>query len=75
MSAELTYVAMYALYHLNATSAQPEVTFLARTVAGWLLYLCIPGCIMKQIVNVFQLTTSCNAVAKDDALKKNKSIS
>jgi hypothetical protein len=74
---------MYALHHLNAAAAaaagvtatgdNDDLT-LAKTVADWVLKMCIPGCIMKQIVNVFQLTTSCNAVAKDDAHKKNKSV-
>jgi len=46
---------------------------LLQQIARVLLKLCIPGCTVKQIVNVFQLTTSCNAVAEHDAQAKNKS--
>jgi len=78
VSAELTYVALYGLHHLNMADATVAATTssnsITRIVVGWLLKLCVPGCAMKQIVNIFQLTTSCHAVAKDDALQKNKSL-
>lgn len=43
-------------------------------VAGeWFLYLAIPACAVKQIVNMSQLCSSCYAVAEYDAKTKNKS--
>lgn len=71
VSAELTYVTMYALLHSTTHSGG---SFMVETLASRLLQLCIPGCAMKQIVNVFQLTTSCYAVAQDDAQKRNKCL-
>jgi len=66
VSAEITYVTMFALAHAAEEG-------LLQQIARVLLKLCIPGCTVKQIVNVFQLTTSCNAVAEHDAQAKNKS--
>jgi len=65
VSAELTYVTMFALVYAKEGILQQ--------VASVLLKVCIPGCTVKQIVNVFQLTTSCYAVAEYDAQMKNKS--
>ena len=36
------------------------------------LILCLPGCILKQAVNIMQLLSACYAVAQHDADGKNK---
>ena len=66
VSAEMTYVVLYALKHATITT---EGTFFINTLSI-LLTVCVPGCAIKQIVNIFQLLTSCNAVAMEDARKK-----
>jgi hypothetical protein len=38
-----------------------------------ILGLGIPACVLKQAVNVMQLSSACYAVAKHDADSKNKS--
>mmetsp|Transcript_7684 Transcript_7684/g.8783 ORF Transcript_7684/g.8783 Transcript_7684/m.8783 type:complete len:233 (-) Transcript_7684:238-936(-) len=69
VSAEVTYITMYALAH--ATVEKDEQLLI--DIVKYILYFCIPGCVTKQIVNVFQLSTSCNAVAANDAMqRKNK---
>ncbi len=68
VSAELTYITMYVLLH--ATQAKDGTMFVS--LITYLLYVCIPGCTTKQIVNVFQLLSSCNAVAVNDAHTKSK---
>ncbi|GFH49480.1 hypothetical protein CTEN210_05956 [Chaetoceros tenuissimus] len=65
VSAEVTYITMYILNHLE--EGDPLLT-----IGSNILKLVIPGCVTKQIVNVFQLTTSCNAVAEYDAKNANK---
>jgi CDP-diacylglycerol--inositol 3-phosphatidyltransferase len=67
VSAELTYVLLYVLLHLNSMGGP-----FFRQALEILLQLVLPGCIMKQIVNVFQLTSSCEAVASEDALVRNR---
>lgn len=68
VSAEITYVAMYALKHA-AVEEQGKVFIDFLT---FILTVCVPGCAIKQIVNIFQLLTSCNAVAMNDAKRKNE---
>jgi len=46
---------------------------LLKIVVSSILKICVPGCAIKQIVNVFQLCSACNAVAEYDAQMKNKS--
>ncbi len=72
MSAELTYVAMYILGHVNATLENGNGGAFLLNGTEILLLVCIPGCVVKQIVNVFQLLTSLNAVAEHDAKVKNE---
>ena len=36
-----------------------------------ILFLCVPACAIKQIVNIFQLFSACHAVASYDAQLKN----
>jgi CDP-diacylglycerol--inositol 3-phosphatidyltransferase len=66
VSAEITYVVMYVLKH---TIVETSRSFFISSMR-LLLVVCIPGCAIKQIVNFFQLFSSCNAVALDDAKRK-----
>ncbi len=68
VSAEITYVVMYVLNH--ATIEAQGKLFI--DMISYLLRFCIPGCAIKQIVNFFQLSTSCLLVAMNDAQKKTK---
>lgn len=77
VSAELTYILLYVQRHMHIhthtfTSFKDAipVTWLPWLVP-YLLRMVLPGCIMKQIVNVFQLTSACTAVASKDALERN----
>ena len=65
VSAEVTYITMYILNHLE--EGDPLLK-----IGSNILKLVIPGCVTKQIVNVFQLTTSCFQVAEYDAKNANK---
>ena len=65
IGAEVTYIVLYAKSYVV------DGTFLSG-LAKVLLHVCIPGCAIKQVVNVFQLTTSCNAVAAHDAKVRNE---
>ena len=67
VGAEFTYILLYILPHLE----RHDNEFL-YTVAKYALYGCLPGCIMKQAVNVMQLVSACYAVAKHDADSKKK---
>lgn len=64
VSAEVTYITMFVLAH-----AEDGVL---KDVVSILLKVCIPGNFMKQVVNVFQLCSACDAVAEYDAQLKNK---
>ncbi len=64
VSAEITYVTLYVLGHTDDE--------LLVTIGSTLLKILVPGCATKQIVNVFQLCSSCYAVAEHDAKLKNK---
>lgn len=66
VSAELTYVIMYVLKHATIDNQGGLFTDLLIL----LLKFCVPGCTIKQIVNIFQLLTSCNAVATKDSIKR-----
>ena len=64
VGAEFTYITAYVLPHIEHKWIYPYMkVFLA---------LCIPGCIMKQAVNVMQLASACYAVAEYDANSKNQ---
>jgi len=58
VGAEFTYIALYILQNI-------ENDFVRS-----FLWICLPGCLMKQIINVFQLTSACYAVAEYDAKSK-----
>lgn len=77
--AEFTYMCLYARLHLsndreNAIIEEAEdwgVPLLQKGI-DWFLFVCLPGCIMKQLVNIAQLSSSCYAIAKHDAEKIRK---
>lgn len=65
VGAELTYIALYARLHLlREEEESPE---------GWLklcnaiLFVAVPGCILKQFVNLSQLTSAFMSIAQQDA--------
>ena len=59
VSAEATYITLYCLAHVETT--------VLSNFGHTLLMICIPGCATKQIVNIFQLASSCTIVAAHDA--------
>ncbi len=65
VSAEVTYIAMYVLAHADDGVLKDAMDILLK--------ICVPGNVMKQIVNVFQLCSACNVIAEHDAQMKNKS--
>ena len=65
ISAEATYITMYVVAHADEGSFW-------YSLASCILKICIPGHVMKQIVNVFQLCSACAAVAEHDAKEKTK---
>ena len=60
VGAEFTYIFAYTLHYVS------EDSFLMN-FASVGFRLTLPGCIMKQIINVFQLSSACYAVAEQDA--------
>ncbi|KAG7353269.1 CDP-alcohol phosphatidyltransferase [Nitzschia inconspicua] len=64
VGAEFTYVIAYALQFTQNTTI--------HSLLKGILCLVIPGCFMKQLVNVMQLASACYAVAQYDAEVKNK---
>ena len=64
VSAETTYITMFILAHSKEG--------LIMEIASMILKFCVPGCAMKQIVNVFQLCSACKSVADFDAQTRNK---
>jgi CDP-diacylglycerol--inositol 3-phosphatidyltransferase len=63
VGAEFTYIFTYVLHYLS-----PESTLIFQSFT-LLFSLVLPGCIMKQVVNVFQLSSACYLVAAQDAKK------
>lgn len=68
VSAEITYVVMYVLKHATIDAQGNIFIHVMKSI----LVICIPGCSIKQVVNIFQLLTSCNSVATSDAKQKHK---
>ena len=66
VGAEFTYIFSYVLHYLSPEST---ILFPAFTL---LFRLMLPGCIMKQIVNVFQLSSACYLVAAQDATERSE---
>jgi len=61
---EFTYILLYAL----ANTVDSDIKVLCERA----LFVCIPACLVKQVVNVFQLSSACHAVATHDAKLKNR---
>jgi len=59
---EVTYICLYLLCHLNG---EENKTLL--NVCHFVLAFCVPACIVKQTVNIAQLSSACYAVAENDA--------
>jgi CDP-diacylglycerol--inositol 3-phosphatidyltransferase len=59
VGAEFTYILSYATQYTPGTWYHEFLRYL--------LWGFLPGCVMKQAVNVMQLTSACYAVAKHDA--------
>lgn len=64
VAAEFTYICLYVLNHATEDDALYKICYT-------LLLICIPGCVIKNIVNVFQLSSACSAVARYDANLRN----
>ena len=64
VGAEFTYIFAYVQLHAEGSWYHGLLTYS--------LLACLPGCLMKQAVNVMQLASACYAVAKHDASAKNK---
>jgi len=62
---EVTYITLYIIRHLHNDD---DMFRLCQIVLG----ICLPACIVKQIVNVAQLSSACYAVASNDAYCKNQ---
>ena len=69
VGAEFTYILLYVHLHMPVNSATLVVI---STGLKLLLLACIPGCLMKQFVNIAQLASSCRAIAQHDAEVANK---
>lgn len=65
VGAEFTYVLTYVL---QFTKDYPRI----HPILTWILVFVMPGCFLKQLVNVMQLSSACYAVAEYDAKTKNK---
>eukprot|EP00536_Pseudo-nitzschia_multiseries_P009198 jgi/Psemu1/200187/e_gw1.252.4.1 len=64
VGAEFTYILAYVIQFTDNHWMHPILN------AG--LYAAVPGCFLKQLVNVMQLASACYAVAEKDAETKNK---
>jgi CDP-diacylglycerol--inositol 3-phosphatidyltransferase len=69
VGAEFTYILLYVQLHMYVSSTEFNVL---STAIQMLLIACLPGCFMKQIVNIAQLVSSCRAIAQHDADVANK---
>mmetsp|Transcript_12771 Transcript_12771/g.19222 ORF Transcript_12771/g.19222 Transcript_12771/m.19222 type:complete len:243 (-) Transcript_12771:243-971(-) len=79
VGAEFTYIALYVLARVNNDASLDNDGGYDNNNAGTLkmlveyfLMASVPACAVKQVVNVSQLCSSCYAVAKHDAMQKNK---
>jgi phosphate starvation-inducible membrane PsiE len=69
VGAEFTYIIAYTI---QFTETIEERYQWFHSILVVLLYFALPGCIMKQFVNVMQLSSACYAVADYDAQMKNR---
>ena len=71
VGAEFTYVTIYILSRLQGEVGGDMDAFV-KTLGQYFLYIVVPACAVKQVVNVSQLCSSCYAVAARDAALKNQ---
>lgn len=71
VGAEFTYILLYVRLHFTPSSPSSFTNSLA-TGLQILQILCVPGCFLKQLVNIAQLASSCFAIAQHDADTVNK---
>lgn len=64
MGAEFTYIFAYVLQFTG--------DYWFHFILKSLFAVFLPGCVLKQAVNVMQLASACYAVAENDAEGKNK---
>lgn len=67
VGAEFTYVFTYARMHFDDSSNQLVFPEIVRTALNGALLFCIPGCAAKQVVNLAQLFSGFEAIARHDA--------
>lgn len=75
VGAEFTYILAYALLFTKEDegSSTPSTTMMTmHAILTTILWLVIPGCFLKQLVNLMQLFSACYAVAQYDAETKKK---
>ena len=72
VGAEFTYIFAHAWLHLEGHRrvALNGTTTFVQDIIRLLFWICLPGCILKQLVNVAQLASACYAIAERDALLK-----
>lgn len=80
VGAEFTYIFTYLLRHVVVVVVVNDDNDATKGSSLWgarlryqlclvAWYACVPGCILKQIVNVAQLSSACHALARFDALQ------
>ncbi|KAL7521551.1 hypothetical protein ACHAWX_006229 [Stephanocyclus meneghinianus] len=74
VGAEFTYVTIYILSGLRRVheEAGGDMNAFVMTLGRCFLYIVVPACAVKQVVNVSQLCSACYAVAARDAAQKNQ---
>jgi hypothetical protein len=73
VGAEFSYVLLYILSNVsNAVGGDSNSMIVHTEWVQLALYLVLPGCAIKQLVNVVQLCSACHSVAANDAEHKTK---
>jgi len=60
IAAEFTYISLYLIYHSHKSGGS------LKGFCTNVLILCIPGCAIKQVINIFQLCSACYVIANID---------
>eukprot|EP00944_MAST-04C_sp_MAST-4C-sp1_P004153 g4153.t1 len=68
VSAEFTYITLYTLHY----EPQLAIPIIGLPLQSFLWYLLVPGCVIKNIVNVAQLWSAMCTIAEGDAEEHNK---
>ena len=77
MGTEVSYISLFVLsrlYEMETVMGENEEEIISINQLWWerLFLVCVPACIIKQIVNVSQLCSACYAVARHDAEVRDK---